>query len=244
MSHTHRRRAPKLTPAQRIWRAIWTNAPFALLAIAVVAFAAAVLALGGQTASAGTSPSGDWIALANQSPGAIIQAVRQSRLLHVNRSGTGDYLHDLSRLGTPQLVVGYTTHPGATLADYYIVPVLDSAGNSIGGVEACLNADHTAIFVQSVDTYAQPRPHGAVAQVDMAHATKVLATARVGFAGQPKLVYFAFDFQGADRGDVVWHGGGQFPSDPVWLVHGFDGRDHIIGTDGVDYAPDQLPATE
>jgi hypothetical protein len=246
MSHTHHRhRAPRLTPAQRVWRAIWTNAPFALLAVAIAVFAAAMLSLGGQPVSAGATTPTDWIALANQSPDAIIQAARQSRLFHVNRSGNGDYLHDLSRLGTPQLVVGYTSHPGASaLADYYIIPVLDSSGNSIGAVEACLNANHSAIYVQSIDTYTQPRPHGAIAQLDIAQATQVLAAAHVGFAAAPQLVYFAFNFRGEERGDFTWHAGGQFPSDPVWLIHGFDGHDHIIGTDGVDYAPSQLPATE
>lgn len=244
MSHTHRRRAPKLTPAQRVWRAIWTNAPFALLAVAVAVFAAAVLSLGGQTASAGGTTSSDWISLANQSPSAIIQAARQSRLFHVNRSGTGDYLHDLSRLGAPQLVKGYTTHPGAILADYYVIPVLDASGNSIGAVEAELNANHSAIYVQSIDTYTQPRPNGAIAQLALPQATQVLSAAHVGFATPPQLIYFAFNFQGEERGDFTWHGGGQFPSNPVWLIHGFDGRDHIIGNDGVDYAPSQLPATE
>jgi hypothetical protein len=251
MSRSHQRRASAPSLAQRVWQAVWKNAPFALLALTGTMFIAAVIIISGQTARAGISTpasnsgtGGDWITLHDHSPAAIIAAARQSPLFHVDRSGTGDYLTDLSRLGVPQEVDGYATRPGVTLSDYYIIPVLDGGDNSVGAAVLRLNGDHSAIEVQSIDTYAVPRPHGAVAQLDQTHALAAVAThahTQLAIGAHPRLVYFAFDFQGAERGAFTWNSGGEFPDDPIWLVPGMDGRDHLVGTDGNVYDPAQLP---
>ncbi len=248
MSRIHHSRTPRRTPAQRFWRAIWTNAPFALLAFAGALFIAAILVVSGQSANAGNDAANasgpDWITLRNHSAATIIAAARKSPLFQVNRSGSGDYLSDLSRLGVPQEVDGYATQPGVTLSDYYIIPILDKAGDSVGAAVLRLSGNHDAVYLQSIDTYAQPRPRGAIARLDQTHALAAVnahAHTQLAFGVHPRLVYFAFDFQGADRGAFIWNGGGAFPDDPIWLVPGLDGHDHLVGTDSNVYAPTQLP---
>ncbi len=256
-SRSHRRIARRQPPMTRVLRVIMYNSPFALLGLAVMVFAVAVIIACGQSAqaqpsatatNAGTTsaslPPG-WIPLRSQAPADIIAAARQSPLFQVNRSGNGDYLTDLSHLGTPVLVQGYPPTSGVTLPDYDIIPVLDAAsGSSVGAVVAELNATHTALHVQSIDTYAIPRAHGAIAQIALPRALSALASqahTQPLSAMPPRLVYLNINPQGIDQGTLNWTGGGILPDDPVWLIAGADGQQHIIGTDGHAYLPNQLP---
>jgi hypothetical protein len=248
-NRSHRRAVHQQSPVQRVLRAIGHNSPFALLAIAATAFIAAVMIACGQSAQAQNSaatplPSG-WIALRSQSPVDVIAAARQSPLFNVNRSGNGDYLSDLSHLGTPLLVQGYSAVAGVTLPDYDIIPVLDAAsGSSLGAAVLQLNAAHTAIHVQSIDTFARPRAAGAIAQMNLPRAVSTLTTqshTQLAFNARPRLVYLNISLQGVDQGTLTWTGGGILPDDPLWLIPGADGHDHIIGNDGHAYLPQQLP---
>ena len=163
-------------PSVPHWQAFQQNmqaiGPFVLLGVALLSFLVALSVSFGQTAQAGskyTAPIGaaGWIPLHARTASAIIAAAQQSPLVHVDRSGAGDYLKDLSRLGMPQLVVGYSTQPGVVLNNYYILPILDAQGNAIGAAELVLNANQSAIKVQSLDTYAQPHRYGAVTLVTL-----------------------------------------------------------------------------
>ena len=237
-------------PWQTLQRVIQASAPFALLGVALLSFLAALSISFGQTAQAGSkSPStvmsNGWIPLPSHSASAIIAAAQQSSLFHVDRTGTGDYLKDLSHLGTPQFVQGYTTRPGIVLINYYILPILDAHGNALGAAELELNANQSALMVQSIDTYAQPHAYGAVTQMALPRAEALFASVthmRMAANAQPRLVYFNFDFLGAERGNFIWQGGGAFPSDPVWLIPGADGQDHIVGLNGQVYRKSQLPS--
>lgn len=250
MNATQHLSMPHVRPWQALQRVARASAPFALLGVALISFLIAVSISFGQTAQAGSkytspiAPNG-WIPLHARTASAIIAAAQQSPLFHVDRSGAGDYVKDLSRLGTPQFVVGYATRPGITLNSYFILPILDAQGNTIGAAELQLNANQSAIMVQSIDTYAQPHPYGAIAQVTLPRAESLLASVahtKLAVNARPRLVYFNFDFLGAERGNFVWQGGGAFPSDPVWLIPGADARDHIVGVNGQVYLKSQLPS--
>lgn len=232
-------------------RLLRQHMPFAVLAIALVAFVASVATAFGQSAAIPPSQPpvrvNQWTTLSSQSSAAIIAAAQRSPLFTVNRSGNGDYLHDLSHLGYPQLVSGYSASTGKAISDYYIIPVLDAHRNSIGAVVLALDGGHHAVLLQSIDTYAQPRPLGAVAQMPLVRSEAIfMAQTRLAMPSQmqPRLVYFNFDFQRAAKGSLAWHGGGAFPDDPIWLMPGVGGHDYLVGTNGQVYQPTQLPTAQ
>jgi hypothetical protein len=202
---------------------------------------------GGAGQAACPGPGNVWIPLRSTSPGDILAAVRKSTLFTEPRGDTGDHAHDLSRLGTPVLVRALqptSASPAAVWPDFYVVPILDTHGTTTDAAEAQLNSGHTAIHVIAIATYTMPRPAGAIAELSASAAvTAVEAHAHTTLRGgaQPELVYFPADAQAQQTGAVVWRAGGEFPADPIWLVPGADGQDHVVGDDGAVYAIGQLP---
>ena len=247
MSHNNRATRPRISPLGRFAHSVVHNLPFIVLAFAIAAVAVAVGSVVG-TAPEGTaaSPPGTdgWIALRGQSPYAIIAAAQQSPLFHVNRGGTGDYLHNLSRLGTPTLVHGIPGPRPVVLSDYEIIPVLDGAGNAVGAVVAVLNPNHTAIRVQSIDTYTTPHPHGAIARMTMGQAIAVAQAQRratLASAATPQLAYFPVDQHALDVGTLNWDGGGILPDDPIWQFPASNGTGYVVGTDNSVHPTSALP---
>lgn len=224
----------------------------AVVLFAVVAIAAAQHIPGGTaegatdsasaaaTANAGTG----WISLTAQSPRAIIEAARQSSLFNVNRTNGGDYLRDLSRLETPVYVRALRVTGGVTLPDYYIIPIDDASGRMVGAAELALNSAHTAVQLTAIITYNTPRPHGQLPLVQRSAAVTDLArqrSAALRSNAQPELVYIPIDATALQTGAITWNGGGQYPADPVWVIPGSDGADHVVGTDSHVYAIGDLP---
>ena len=192
------------------------------------------------TANAGTG----WIPLTAQSPRAIIEAARKSSLFHVNRTNGGDYLRDLSRLETPVYVRALHVAGSVTLPDYYVIPIDDASGRMVGAAELALNPAHTAVQLTAIITYKTPRPHGQLTLATRAAAVTDVARQRhttLRHNAQPELVYVPIDATALQTGAITWNGGGEYPADPVWVIPGADGADHIVGTDGHVYAPGDLP---
>ncbi|MBA3826871.1 MAG: hypothetical protein H0X24_23635 [Ktedonobacterales bacterium] len=247
MSHNNRAPRPRSSSLVPFMRGIVHNLPFVMLAaaIAAVAFAVGGISGGAPTGSAASSPGTDgWIALRGQSTYAIIAAAQQSPLFHVNRGGTGDYLHDLSHLGTPVMVHGIPGPHPVVLSDYDIIPVLDRNGNAVGAVVAVLNPNHTALRVQSIDTYTTPHPHGAIARMTQGQAVTVMQAQRrqtlVG-ATQPQLAYFPIDQHALDTGTLDWNSGGILPDDPIWQFPASNGAGYVVGTDNSVHPISALP---
>lgn len=239
---------------------------FLLLGIAFAFVLAAVVALSrhalapaasGDAPAADASqgqagPTGDWIPIRSTAPGDLIAAARQSTLFRqadagvVTSDGNGDHMRDLSRPGTPVLVRALRP-AGASASqypDFYVVPILDTGGAATDAAELALNPAHTAIHVIAIVTYSQPHAHGAIARMNAGAALAAVrdqhhAAALSGIA--PKLVYFPGDAAAQETGQVTWDGGGQFPADPIWVVRGADGHDHVVGANGRAYFPSQLP---
>lgn len=214
---------------ERVWRWRWDSTTVGLVVTALIVLVVGWSDLrrgipaGAETSSAGGDSCGyqqsttncaiavEWITLKSQSPADVLAAVHQSQHFNHQCAVQDDCLHDLSRLGTAQLVRPILSSHGT---DCYIIPVLDTSHNTVGVAIAKLNASHTAITIADIVTYPQPRPNGTVArmQVDaaveavvMQHHTTLRANA------QPRLVYFPFDFAGEKAGTVTWNGGGNFP---------------------------------
>jgi hypothetical protein len=237
---------------------------FGLLALAVCGLVAAIALISGHlptsAASGALQPcsaadvsdcSADavWLPLRSTAPGDIIAAARGSALFREKRVGSGDLVHDLSRLGTPVLV--QPLRPSAVVdgqpviyPDFYVIPILNAAGATSDAAELELNAPHTAVHVIALVTYTQPRPQGQVAflQAPVALATVATRSHVALRAGtQPRLVYISLDAQAQVTGQLVWTAGGEFPADPLWLVPGTDGQDYLVGDDGNVYLPSQVP---
>lgn len=105
------------------------------------------------------------------------------------------------------------------------------------------DAARAAINVIAIVTYAQPRRGGAIARQTASVAAATVASRahvapRAGAA--PRLVSFAGDAQAQEMGTAVWTAGGQSPADPIGLVPGSDGQDHLAGNDGKVYRISQL----
>jgi len=226
------------------------NVGFALLGLSV---AAILLAFGSLMASPARHAQADrlassepqWIALKSHAPADIIAAVRQSRLFNQNLSGNGDFLKDLSQLGTPVLVQQVHAGKGAQPRDCYDVPILDATGatgGTMGVAVAWLNPARTAISVGYLRAYDVPQRWPATVGADQA-VRIVVAEHRTGVRSgtSPQLVYFPFDFQSQWRGQLHWTAGGELADNPIWLVPGADGQEHFVGVDGHAYHPADLP---
>jgi hypothetical protein len=187
------------------------------------------------------------IPLASQSPSDIIAAARKSTLFTVDRSGNGDYVKDLSRLGIPQLIQALHMPGKASAPDYYDIPIFDGTGATIAVAQLQLDAAHTSIIVAAITTYAQPLPHDTLTHMSSAAAVSAVQARRhIGLqtGRQPRLVYFPGDRAAEATGKITWVAGGQMPYDPIWAVPGADGKDYIVGDDGQVYTLDQLPLVD
>jgi hypothetical protein len=185
-----------------------------------------------------------WIAVRSLTGPDLIAAARQSPLFRVDRSGNGDYLKDISLLGAPVFVRAFQTRSGATLPDFYVIPILDHSGEAVGAAELELNAKHTAIHVIAIVTYTTPHPGGLITRLPMQTAIADMeaqrhVAMRSGFT--PELVYYPIDAAAQETGKIVWVSGGEFPADPLWLIVGTDGQDHLVGVDGHVYLTSELP---
>lgn len=258
-SRTARRRSIQANGRRWLtWSNVFGNASFLLLGLAVIAVVGA-LAAGcqpspgsgakpGSTPAASATPttqaeSGEWIALRSTAAADILAAARQSSLFRGDQSESGDHA-DLSRLGAPVFVraIQPPGAPAGLYPDFYVVPVLDASGAATDAAELELNPTHTAIQVIAIVTYSQPHADGAIASLTASAAIAAVSAQqhsapRAGTS--PQLVYFPADPTAQQTG--AWTGGGAFPADPIWLVPGADGHDHLVGDDGRVYDPEQLP---
>ncbi|WIG59930.1 MAG: hypothetical protein OJF49_002678 [Ktedonobacterales bacterium] len=185
-----------------------------------------------------------WITLKSHSPADIIAAARQSPLFNVDRSGGGDYIKDLSHLGPPLFVRCLVSSGKYAMPNFYVIPVNDTSGATIGAAELELNPNSTAILVQAIVTYTKPHPHNVIARMSAQDATAaVMAQHHTSLraSAQPQLVYFPVNAYAQQTGKIVWVSGGEYAGDPVWLVPGADGKDHVVGVDGHVYYTSQLP---
>ena len=189
------------------------------------------------------APQPDWIPIASTSPADILAAARKSPLLATASSGQGDTVA-LSRLGAPLLVQAYLASTTNTLPDYFVIPALDTSNATIGAVLCMLNSQHTAIYVGDIVGYPQSRPAGLITKLSAQDAISAVASQahvspRAGSGA--RLVYFPFNQNAEDTGQIHWTAGGNTPYDPMWLIPGADGQDHLVGSDGHVYAPGDLP---
>lgn len=247
-----RRQERQNAKKKRSIRSWMGNLAYGLLALAVILFAIVVVAAVGHgspstdtsDAAAATADAGNgWISITSDTPDAIIVAAHKTTLFNVNRSTDGDYL-DISHLEAPVLVRALSAVGSDSMPDYYVIPVDDTSGAIVGAAELALNSTHTAIQLTSIITYSEPRPHGQMPQMGMSVAESILSaqshtTLRSGT--QPQLVYVPIDASALESGEVTWNGGGLYPADPVWLIPGADGQNHIIGADGHAYAMSSVP---
>jgi hypothetical protein len=187
----------------------------------------------------------EWIPLRSTNPGDIIAAARTSRLFNINAAGNGD-TPSLSRLGIPQLVLAFRANlaVGSDL-DYYLIPIQDTTGATLGVVMCQVNAGRTALSVVDIVQWAHSRPAGQVTSIS-AQSAVAAVQARQNVAlvagGAPQLIYFPGSAMAQETGKLIWVSGGAQPYDPVWMVPGADGQEHIVGSDGQVYDASQLPA--
>lgn len=241
------------------WSAVFGHASFLLLGLAVVAALGALAVAGCQpspgsgarsatSAASATAPAtqtapGEWIALRSTGAADILAAARQSSLFQEDQSQSGDHA-DLSRLGAPVLVraIQPPGAPAGLYPDFYVAPVLDASGAATDAAELELNPAHTAIQVVAIVTYSQPHAGGAIASMTASGAVAAVSAqhhSALRAGASPQLVYFPAD--AATQQAAAWTGGGEFPADPIWLVPGADGSDHLVGDDGRAYYTSQLP---
>ncbi len=187
------------------------------------------------------------IPLKSQVPADIIAAAKQSPLFTVDRSGGGDFIHDLSHLGTPQLVRALHAAGKKPAPDFFVIPIDDSGGVMIGAAQLALDEGHTSIVVASITTFATPRSNNTIAQSSADNALASLqAQTHVGLkaGAAPYLVYFPTDYYARITGKIVWTSGGTSPLDPIWDIPGADGKDHVVDTAGHVYDLSQLPISD
>lgn len=184
-----------------------------------------------------------WISLRSTSGADIVAAARQSNLFNINTSGQGD-TPSLSRLGTPVLELALSKSGVGQGPDYYLIPIQDSTGATLGVIMCQVNAARTAIYVSAIAQWMHVRPAGQVTVVSaQAAASDLEAQAHVALrAGTaPQLVYFLNSYAAVNSGASAWNAGGVAIDDPVWLLMGADGMNRVVGTDGHVYSTSQVP---
>jgi hypothetical protein len=198
------------------------------------------------SASNSSSSNGDWIPLRSLSSHDIIAAARRSELFNERSNLMGDHVTNFTHLGAPVLVVALQP-PGARAGaypDFFVLPILDNKGRVTDAAELELNAQHTAIHVIAIVSYTDPRAQGVTPRMSSANAQSAVRAQRhvtLQADTAPTLVYFPGDPVMQETGQVVWTAGGEFPADPIWLVHGADGKDYVVGNDGKVYDISELP---
>ncbi|MEO7003122.1 MAG: hypothetical protein ABI068_15000, partial [Ktedonobacterales bacterium] len=175
-----------------------------------------------------------WITLRSQAPADIIAAARQSTLFRVDRSGNGDYVKDLSHLGSPKLVLALRTGgwTATTMPDFYILPVSGPTGATIAAAELALNPTHTAIQVIAIVTYTKALPHDTIGRMSMRQSLAAISAQRhvaLRASAQPHLVYFPVNTVSQQTGKIIWLAGGEYPADPIWMIPGADGKTYVVG---------------
>jgi hypothetical protein len=187
-----------------------------------------------------------WIPIKSHAPADLIAAARKSPLFNVDRSGNGDYLKNISLLGTPVYVQAIQKMAGVTFPDFYVLPVLDHSGAAVGAAELELNPSQTAIHVIAIMTYTSPHPGGAIPRLSAQSAIAAVATQRhtaMRVGSTPQLAYFPVNATAQQIGKIVWVAGGEFPADPIWLIAGANGQQYVVGVDGHAYAVSELPTS-
>jgi len=245
------RRGRRKSRVERVTKTLLGNLVYVFLGGAALLFAAILIAAAqhipssaASDTSATTNYSSGWIPLKSTSSSALIAAARQSTLFNVNRKGKGDFLKDLSHLETPVLVRALQTPGSVVMPDYYIIPIDNAKGQMVGAAELELNASHTSVQVTSIVTYTSAHRHGQVSHVAKSAALTDLSSQRriaLRSGAQPQLVYIPIDAAALETGEIVWNGGGTSPTDPVWLIPGADGQNHLVGADGHAYEMSSVP---
>jgi len=202
-----------------------------------------------QTTCGGTglpacAPIEGWIPLHSPSGADIIAAAKKSTLFHVDRTGKGDFLKDISHLGVPQLVQALHVAGKANAPDFYVIPIEDaSSGQTVGSAELQLNTAHTAVEVVAIITYIKPYAANSITWMTPAAAVAaVQAQHHVGLnsGAKPRLVYIPGDTAAQPTGTAHWVVS-QSPAEPDWAVPGADGQDHIVDANGHAHLPSELP---
>ncbi len=196
------------------------------------------------------TPHPTWVAVKSSQPSDILAAARatttfqnvmtaQTPLGNALRSGT---------LGTPVLVHAYRPTPG--MLDTWVIPVLHGSDAHVvalldfaydSGQQRLHATAFSGPFAPGDPEYGQPFP-----RLSMQNALSQAQSKRniAEMAGtQPQLVYFPVDLDKTvgPQATVHWTGGGAFADQAIWLLHGADGKDYLLGNDGQVYTPAQLP---
>ena len=137
-------------------------------------------------------------------------------------------------------------HPAGSIVmpDYYIIPIDDTSGAIVGAAELALNPTHTAVQLTSIIARTPAHAHGhmpymaqSTAQADVAGQQHVALKS----GAQPSSSQSQLMRAHSETGQVTWTGGGLYPADPIWLIPGADGQNHIVGTDGRSYNMSSVP---
>jgi hypothetical protein len=203
-----------------------------------------------QRSSAAATQQPTWVVAQSSKSSDILAAARatttyqnvlssQTPLGNALRTGT---------LGTPVLVHAYRPAPG--MLDTWVIPVQQGADAQVvalldfaydTGQQSLHATAFAGPFAQGDPAYGQPFPRLTVQDALSLAQSKRNVTPMAGM--RPELVYFPIDLDKTTgpQATVHWTGGGDFADTAIWLVHGTDGKDYLVGNDSQLYTPDQLP---
>lgn len=193
------------------------------------------------------SDSTQWIAVSGESPSSVASAITQSVMFQSTETREGRLTLD-----TPALVhlihsVGgsdYWTH------DHWLASAANDNGQRVGVFDFVFDrANHRIRFaVFGSLSPSDPRYGKVFPYTSATFATQRLSAER-GVEAKPgvppMLVFFPPDpaILAPDSGlpQRTWTSGGEYPSDPMWLVPGNDGHNYYIGVDGHAHVDSDLP---
>lgn len=194
--------------------------------------------------------STQWISISSESPSVVAVAISKSGMFQSVETRMGHLTLD-----TPVLVhlihnVGgsdYWTH------DHWLASAATDAGLRVGIFDYVYDrADHSIRFAVFGSLRPSDPRYGHIFPLTTASVAVQRLGAERGIGAkrgmQPILVFFPPDpaILGPDSGrpQRTWTGGGEYPSDPMWLVVGADGHNYFVGKDAHTYDESVLPIAQ
>ncbi|WIG58185.1 MAG: hypothetical protein OJF49_000930 [Ktedonobacterales bacterium] len=189
----------------------------------------------------------DWISLPSALPGDVLSAIAGSQAFKMLHSR-----YQFTTLDLPVLV--HTLSPFAPddyyANDHWVTAVRDARNAEAGLFDFVFDRAHQRIrfagygALRSTDPqYGHPFPFvSAQEALGRLQSERKLA---VMTGTTPELVFFLVDSNWiGPEAPHHWTSGGNFPSDPVWMVTGSDGKHYIVGQDTHVYTPSMIPVVQ
>jgi len=196
------------------------------------------------------TPDPGWVPITGETPRAAADAISRSSMFGALQGQVGHL-----SLDTPALVHLLLSRGGSDYwtSDHWVVSARNDAGVQIGLFDYVYDRAHQRIrfanygYISANDPrYGHAFPYSTAASAIQRLQVERKVSPRASSA--PLLVYFPPDPRvlgpAGNQAPIPWSGGGEYPTDPMWMVPGADGRTYFVGKDSHVHNQSELPIAQ